>query len=519
MREARTVMIQGVASDVGKSILVAGLCRILAQDGYRVAPFKAQNMALNSFVTATGGEMGRAQAVQAEAACAEPTVDMNPILMKPIADTVAQVVVHGRSVGNLSAQEYMCFKKEAGWKAVRESLRRLREEYDVVVIEGAGSPAEVNLRDDDIVNMPVAVEANAPVLLVGDIDRGGVFAYLVGTLELLEPSERELVKGIIINKFRGHKELLEPGIGMLTRMVGIPVLGVVPYFSDFKLPEEDSLPLREVNPDSRPRAGQIEIAVIYLPHISNFTDFDLFEDEPGVRVRYIPRGESLGRPDAIIIPGTKNTIDDLLYLREIGRVEEIMALAKGGIPVMGICGGYQMLGREIRDPLGVESKSRRVSGLGLLDMVTEFGPQKSTYQVEAVVETDKGLFAGLAGEGLSGYEIHMGISKPGCDLSPLLRIVRRSGREVSLLDGAISHDGLVFGTYLHGIFENDRLRRRFINWLRSRSGLTPVEAPIPCARLERERAYDKLASCLRQSLDMEAIYRLIQVQTVSRSQS
>ncbi|NPV52685.1 MAG: cobyric acid synthase [Firmicutes bacterium] len=512
---AKTVMVQGVASDVGKSVLVAALCRILAQDGYRVAPFKAQNMALNSFVTAGGGEIGRAQAVQAEAARVDPTVDMNPILLKPVEDTVAQVIVHGRAIGNMTAQEYMRFKKHVGWKAITESLRRLREEYNIVVIEGAGSPAEVNLRDNDIVNMPVAVEAGAPVILVGDIDRGGVFAYLVGTLELLEPWERGRIKGIIINKFRGQKELLKPGLDMLTGLVGIPVLGVVPYFMDFRVPEEDSLCARSegVTWSKGVKGEGIEIAVIYLPHISNFTDFDLLETEPETEVHYIRRGESLGRPDAVIIPGTKNTIDDLAYLRETGRAGEIVALSKAGVPVVGICGGYQMLGRELRDPLGLESRRDSIEGLDLLDVVTELQPDKMTHQAEALIEVDHGPFAGLAGRKVKGYEIHMGISRPGPKARPLLRIVSRSGRDVSVSDGAIRGDGLVFGTYLHGIFDNDSFRRRFINWLRERKGLQPLLGPIDSSESEHERAYERLALTVRESIEMELFYRILDSHT------
>jgi adenosylcobyric acid synthase len=412
---AKTLMIQGTASSAGKSLLVAALCCIFHQDGVRVAPFKAQNMALNSFVTRGGHEMGRAQVVQAQAAGLEPCVDMNPILLKPEQDARSQVVVMGKPWATLAAGEYYRRKGEL-WAVVTAALDRLRERYDLVIMEGAGSAAEINLRESDIVNMAVARYANAPVLLVGDIDRGGVFASLVGTMVLLEEDERRLIKGFVINKFRGDAALLHDGLAMLEERTGVPVLGVVPFIRDLQIAEEDSVALEEPWRRLRikPSPGcEVDIAVVRLPRISNFDDFDALALEEGVQVRFIDGPDRLGRPQAIVLPGTKNTITDLLWLRRVGLARAICELAEKGIPVVGICGGYQMLGRTISAPNRVESAEGQVDGLGLLPVDTVFEAVKATYQARARIETDRGFFAKIEGQEIEGYEIHMGHSRGG----------------------------------------------------------------------------------------------------------
>ena len=499
---AKTLMIQGTASSAGKSLLVAALCRIFCQDGVRVAPFKAQNMALNSFVTREGHEMGRAQVVQAQAAGLEPHVDMNPILLKPEQDARSQVVVMGRPWATLAAGEYYRRKGEL-WPVVTAALDRLRERYDLVVIEGAGSPAEINLRDSDIVNMAVARYARAPVLLVGDIDRGGVFASLVGTMVLLEEDERRLIKGFVINKFRGDVALLQDGLTMLEQRTGVPVLGVVPFIRDLQIAEEDSValgePLRRSLESSQGR--EVDIAAIRLPRISNFDDFDALALEEGVQVRFVDGPDQLGHPQAVILPGTKSTIADLLWLRQVGLARALCELAENGTPVVGICGGYQMLGRTISDPKGVGSAEGQVEGLGLLPVDTIFEAVKATYQVRARVETDRGFFAEIEGQEIEGYEIHLGHSRGG---EPAFRLLARGDQLVDAPDGAVDQKGQVFGTYLHGLFDNSNLRRawlRSLGWDASFSGLSMMEV--------REREYDRLAQQVRESLDMEQVYQIV----------
>lgn len=496
---AKPLMIQGTGSFVGKSLIVAGLCRLLRQDGFQVAPFKAQNMALNSFVTLEGGEMGRAQVVQAEAAGLEPHVDMNPILLKPNTDVGAQVILQGRVFGNMNADEYHRFKKEA-LRTVMESYGRLVQKYQVIVIEGAGSPAEINLREGDIANMGMAEAADAPVLLVGDIDKGGVFASLVGTLELLSMEERGRIKGFIINKFRGDPSLLTPGLEFLEKKTGIPVLGVVPYLKDLYLPEEDGVVLENF---SEKEERQVNIAVLYLPHISNFTDFDPLEHEPGVNLRYVQPGQKIGEVDAVVLPGSKNTIEDLLFLKKEGYADEILRLLRSGKMVIGICGGFQMLGKTIQDPFGVETSLGEVEGLGLLNVVTILKKEKTTFQVKAIP---------LSGEKetLKGYEIHMGDTERGTSSQPVFKIIERLKQKVEVEDGAISADGQVWGTYLHGLFENDGFRQSFIESLRKNKGLSSS------TRIEdldykafKERAYEKLAAALRKDLDIKRVYRII----------
>jgi adenosylcobyric acid synthase len=520
---AKTLMIQGTASSAGKSLLVTALCRIFRQDGVRVAPFKAQNMALNSFVTREGHEMGRAQVVQAQAAGLEPHVDMNPILLKPEQGASSQVVVMGKPWATIAAGKYYRRKGEL-WSVVTAALDRLQERYDLVVIEGAGSPAEINLRESDIVNMAVARYARAPVLLVGDIDRGGVFASLVGTMVLLEEDERRLIKGFVINKFRGDVALLNDGLTMLEERTGVPVLGVVPFIRDLQIAEEDSValgePLRRLRPEAQPEGlritlatGQfsmgekpsqgykVDIAVIRLPCISNFDDLDALALEEGVQVRFVDDPDQLGHPQAVVLPGTKSTIADLLWLRRMGLARAICELAQNGIPVVGICGGYQMLGRTISDPNGVESAEGQVEGLGLLPIDTIFSTVKATYQAQARIETKRGFFAEIEGQEVKGYEIHMGHSRGG---EPAFRLLARGDQPVDASDGAVDERGRVFGTYLHGLFDNPNLRRawlRSLGWDAAFSGLRMVEV--------REREYDRLAQEVRGSLDMERIHQIV----------
>ncbi|HJX13752.1 MAG TPA: cobyric acid synthase [Dehalococcoidales bacterium] len=502
MKKARTIMVQGTASSAGKSVLVTALCRIFRQDGHRVAPFKAQNMALNSYVTAEGGEIGRAQAVQAEAAGIPPTVDMNPVLLKPTKDTGCQVVVLGKVARNVSAHDYYDYTPSL-LKTVEGSLARLRAAYDIVVIEGAGSPAEINLKEREIVNMRVARMSGSPVLLVGDIDKGGVFASLVGTLELLDADERDYVKGMVINKFRGDVSLLKPALDFLEKRTGRPVLGVVPYFRDIRIAQEDSVYL-----DERPNGaagGDLTIAVIRLPHISNYDDFDPLEEE-GCTVHYVTQRFELGSPHLIIVPGTKSTVADLAYLRHSGLDRSIVARARAGTPVVGICGGYQMLGRQILDPRGVESENAGVAGLGLLDVVTEFAPEKSTRQVRARVLADAGLLAGTRGLELTGYEIHLGRTLSS-EKAGAFQIVATPQGPADYADGALDAGGRVLGTYIHGLFHNDAFRKTFLGALRNFWGMAagPDGAPP-----EKDKEYDKLAALVRASLDIPRIYRIME---------
>jgi len=490
--------VQGTSSSVGKSVLVAGLCRILRQDGYRVAPFKSQNMALNSYVTAEGGEIGRAQAVQAAAAGIPPSVAMNPVLLKPQADGGSQIVIQGRARGWLSAAEYYRKTPEL-LEVISDSLISLGDEYDIIVIEGAGSPAEINLKEREIVNMRTARLASAPVLLAGDIDRGGVFAAFVGTLALLDDAERAYVKSFIVNKFRGDLKLLLPGLEMLEARTGLPVLGVVPYFRDIRIPEEDSVFLEERrNADGR---DGLEIAVIKLPHISNYDDFDPLEAD-GVNLRYVTRPEDLGNPQLIILPGTKSTVNALNFVRDFGLAAAIRERSSRGVPVIGICGGYQMLGRTILDPDGVESVTSEIKGLGMLDVVTRFAPVKATRQVQGRVTADRGILKGLSSIPVTGYEIHMGQTE-----SPeaVFEIGGTAGGACHA-DGNLSANGNVIGTYLHGIFASAEFRRGLLDNLRRTAGIShegyssDAEMPDP---------YDQLADLLRESLDMTRLYQII----------
>ena len=503
---AKTIMFQGTSSHVGKSILTTALCRIFRQDGYRVVPFKAQNMALNSYVTPSGGEMGRAQVAQAEAAGLEPAVEMNPVLLKPTGNSRSQVIVMGRPIGVMSATEYHAGYSTKLLGVISDCLTELQERFDIVVIEGAGSPAEVNLKANDIVNMRIALMVNAPVFLIADIDRGGAIASVVGTLSLLEPEEQDRVQGIILNKFRGDINLLRPAFDVILEKTGKPVVGVIPHLADIGIDDEDSVSLDDKTSAS---GRELEIAVLRLPKISNFTDFDPLLREPDVSLRYVREGESLGQPDLIILPGSKNTTEDLLYLKEQGFDSQIRQLAKQGTPVIGICGGYQMLGQKLADPLHTESDQDELDGLGLIPAVTTFAPDKVTHQVAAQMGPQPMLGVTRSEARLSGYEIHMGRTEFTGPVSPAFTIVQRSGETVAFEDGCVSADGLVMGTYIHGIFENDGYRRSLLDALRQRKGL-PVLAGEAVSYLERkEAAYNRLADIVRANLDMEHVRRVM----------
>ena len=497
----RALMFVGTASDVGKSVLNAGFCRILRNRGLSVAPFKSQNMALNSFATPEGGEIGRAQAVQAQACRIPPHTDMNPVLLKPNSDTGSQVIVQGKVVGNMSVKEYNAFKPEA-FRTVEESFERLRSAHDFIVIEGAGSIAEINLKSHDIANLRIAEMADCPCILVADIDRGGVFAQIVGTLELLEPGERERVKGVIINKFRGDPSLLGPGIEFVEKRTGVPVLGVVPYFTHFRIPEEDSVALEKRAKGNRQRAKgkTVTIGVVRFPRISNYTDFDALEGEPDVDLRYVREPGEIDGLDILILPGSKSTIGDLAFLVKQGLFQAIREFSG---QVVGICGGYQILGRRVKDPHGVESAVTEADGLGLLDVETVLLTEKETHQAEARLLSAAALAApGCVGT-VSGYEIHMGETALGPGAQPFAQLVRRSGSDVAIPDGAVSSDGRVFGTYLHGIFDNHGFRTAFLNRIRREKGL-----PTQSAESRVEDPFDLLAEHLERHLDMESLLRI-----------
>lgn len=482
---AKNIMIQGTMSNAGKSLLCAGLCRIFRQDGYRVAPFKSQNMALNSFITADGGEMGRAQVVQAEAAGIAPDVRMNPILLKPTTDVGSQVIVNGVVQGNMRAMEYYRRKREFV-PAVLEAYDSLAAENDIIVIEGAGSPAEINLKQEDIVNMGLAKLVDAPVLLVGDIDRGGVFAQLYGTVALLEPEERARIKGTIVNKFRGDKKILEPGLVTLEHLCGVPVAGVIPYVY-VDIDDEDSLSTRFTRNTGR---KDIDLAVIRLPRISNFTDFAPFERFENVSVRYVEKVSDLHDPDMIMLPGTKSTIADLKWLRESGLEAAILKAASAGTPIFGICGGYQMLGRSVSDPEQVEAAGiSEISGMRLLDMDTLFLGEKVQTQTEGIFENIPGLLACLNGLAYQGYEIHMGRS-----------IERRS---------AVTCMGNVYGSYIHGIFDAPGVAEAILGTLCRKKGLDPARLGSFDPKAYKEAQYDKLADAVRSGLDMELVYQVL----------
>jgi adenosylcobyric acid synthase len=505
---ARVVMLQGTASHAGKTVLTAALCRIYARRGLSVSPFKAQNMALNSFVTEDGAEMGRAQAYQARAAGLEAHVDMNPVLLKPSSDATSQVVVMGRPVAHMTVREYHAYQAEA-WPAVTSAFERLRAAHDLIVLEGAGSSAEVNLRGQDIVNMRMALHARSPVLLVGDIDRGGVFASLLGHVELFTPQERDLVAGFVINKMRGDAAQLDPGIEILRERTGIPTLGVVPMLEGWSGDEEDSVALDDGRRRAKPHAP-LRIAVVRLPYLSNSTDVDALAAEPDVDVRFVTTPDELTGAAAIVLPGTKSTIADLDWLRRRGLTDAIRAAAAAGTPVIGLCGGYQLLGRRILDPGRVESDVVAVDGLGLLDAETTFAAGKRTVRAEGMLldrDAEPGAatgpgadLLGPAGTPVRGYEIHMGRTELGPDAAPLLRL--RGAGEAEHLDGAVS--GTVCGTYLHGLFDHPLLRAAFLNGLRAARGLAPRSAALP-----RDGDLDRLADHVEAHLDTAALDAVI----------
>ena len=509
-------MVQGTMSNSGKSFITAGLCRVFAQDGYRTAPFKSQNMALNSYITRDGLEMGRAQVMQAEAAGVEPTADMNPILLKPTSHTGSQVIVNGKVRGQMKAMDYFRHKTEL-IPDIMAAYERLSKQYDIIVIEGAGSPAEINLKENDIVNMGLAKMVDAPVLLVGDIDRGGVFASLYGTVKLLEAEEQSRIRGLIINKFRGDPDILKPGVRMMEELVHIPVVGVVPM-EKIDIDDEDSLSEHLL---AEEMTGGLDVAVIRLPHISNFTDFTPFERLKGVSLRYVDRASKLGNPRLILLPGTKNTMADLRWMRNNGLEERIIRLSREGVSVMGVCGGYQMMGNILSDPEGVEDGGE-MAGMGLLPVRTIFCREKTRTRICGRVIDGR-----LKDCPVEGYEIHMGDSRmegwndgvdekapqlsgnmestggPGA-FSPWISLA--DGR----LDGVINRDETVMGTYLHGIFDTGDFLTRLIAPLVGEQDVNGQNfGPVPDMKAYKEAEYDKLADLVRKSLDMEKIYQMI----------
>lgn len=488
---AECIMVQGTMSGVGKSVLCAALCHIFKQDGLRVAPFKSQNMALNSYVTRDGLEMGRAQVMQAQAAGVEPDVRMNPILLKPCSDTGSQVIVNGEVFGQMPAADYFRYKSRL-IPDILAAYNSLASEFDVIVIEGAGSPAEINLKENDIVNMGLARLVDAPVLLAGDIDRGGVFAQLYGTAALLEPDERARIKGLIINKFRGDVEILHPGLTMLEEKTGLPVLGVVPWLR-LDVDDEDSLaPSLDRTTSHKP----LDVAVVRLPRISNFTDFAPLEAHPMIGVRYVRRSDELGDPDLLVLPGTKNTINDLLWLRQSGLESAVKRLATNGTPVLGICGGYQMLGRTLSDPEGTEGDvPQTLHGLGLLPVNTVFEPRKTRTRVQGAI-----LAPSFAGSRVDGYEIHTG--RTTVQGTPFCRL------DNGQLDGCVSGD--TYGTYLHGIFDSGEVTGALIRLLCKKKGLDYAGSTPLDRKTYLDRQYDLLADSVRSALDMNAVYRILE---------
>ncbi|WP_036480257.1 cobyric acid synthase CobQ [Myxosarcina sp. GI1] len=487
----KAIMVVGTTSHAGKSFLTAALCRILARQGWRVTPFKGQNMALNAYVTATGGEIGYAQAVQAWAAGVVPQIDMNPILLKPQGNMTSQIVIKGKAVGATKAADYYEKYFDLGWEVIQESLYRLSLEFDLVICEGAGSPAEINLKHRDLANMRVAKHLRAATILVVDIERGGAFAHVVGTLELLEPEERSLVKGIVINKFRGDKKLLDPGIEWLEKHTGIPVLGVIPW-QETALPAEDSLDLLERN--YRPNPNNINISIIRLPRIANFTDFDPLNAESTVSVKYVGIHETLGHPDAVIIPGTKTTISDMLALEQSGMAQQIKEYAAAGGTVLGICGGYQILGQQIIDPEGIEGEAGEFEALGLMPISTILANNKVARQRQVVSNLPQ------AGLPVDGYEIHQGRSR-----------INRKFRDIESDYQAIFDDhnlGMtdksqsIWGCYIHGLFDNGAWRRSWLNQLRKQRGMPSLATGIANYREQRETALNEIAQMVEKHLDL-----------------
>jgi adenosylcobyric acid synthase len=498
---AKTIMIQGTASNVGKSIVTTALCRILKRRGFKVAPFKAQNMANNSYVTIEGGEIGRAQAVQALASGVLPSQCMNPILLKPSSDRTSQVVVMGKPAYTLSAKEYQ-LKKIDLLSIVEKALNQLREEFDIVVIEGAGSPAEINMKEKDIVNMRVAKMVGAPVILVADIDKGGVFAQIIGTYELLDPDEKNLVKGFLINKFRGDKDILMPGIQWIERRMGKPCLGVIPMIKNLEIDQEDGVVLDELACPVGRSSNKILIQVIRLPRISNFTDFEVLSREKDVELQYIEKPDRHCLPDVLILPGTKSTMADLQFLRSTGFEEYIQRCVKFGVMILGICGGYQMLGDTIEDPQRMESSELSIHGLGLLRMKTIFKQEKTTVQIKAVhLESQCPI---------EGYEIHMGHSIHNNGNSSFCRVIERQGQKVDDPEGShkilADEQSHILGTYIHGLFDNSEFRRYFLNQIRKKIGLELLPSQIMS---DPRNVYDALADAFEEHLDMNILNEIL----------
>lgn len=491
----KSLMIQGTASDSGKSIIVAGLCRIFHQDGLKVMPFKSQNMALNSYITLDGKEMGRAQVFQAEAAGIEPDARMNPVLLKPTSDRKSQVIFNGKVLCDMDAVEYHEFKPQLVEK-ISALYQELQQENDVIVLEGAGSPAEINLNSRDIANMGMAKIADAPVILVADIDKGGVFASIYGTIHLLEPEERARIKGIIINKFRGDIALLDPGLKMIEDLTDVPVVGVIPY-AQLNIEDEDSVALSKVNRLYNPQK-ELDIAVIGLSKMSNFTDFKSLESEPDVSVRYVFPNDQLGSPDILILPGSKNTLEDCLYLKDSGMAKEIQRVRDEGKMIFGICGGFQLLGKMLHDPNQVESSHGSLEGLGLLNTETYFESEKTTTRVEAEAEDER----------ISGYEIHMGRTE-NHEEQYFAHIISANGRTIARDDGAVSFDRKVIGTYLHGVFDNSAWRRNLLNQVRTAKELAPIEEIAMPYHEYKNQQYDKLADLIRENVDLDKIYQIM----------
>lgn len=502
---AKAIMVQGTMSNAGKSLVTAGLCRVFNQDGKKVAPFKSQNMALNSFITKEGAEMGRAQVVQAEAANIEPSALMNPILLKPTSDSGSQVIVNGEAIGTMTAAEYFKFKTNL-IPDIMKAYNQLDTAYDVIVLEGAGSPAEINLKTQDIVNMGMAKMAKAPVLLVADIDRGGVFASIYGTLMLMDEDERAMVKGVIINKFRGDVDILRPGLDMIEAKTGVPVVGVLPMLH-VDIEDEDSLSERLT---AHTEVKLVDIAVVRIPRMSNYTDFNVFELIPGVSLRYVTSVKELGHPDMIIIPGTKNTIGDLKWLRQSGLEAEIKKKASEGTVIFGVCGGYQMLGKNISDPYGVE-EGGDTPGIGLLDVETIFAEKKRTIQMSGKFAAVQGIFAKLSNKPLVGYEIHSGVTNFAAENAMTeIKPIHEAGE--AMLEGSqnITENMNVYGTYVHGIFDGDGIAAAVVEALLAKKGMKMEDIKTVNFADYKKQQYDILADSIRKNLDMEKIYAILE---------
>lgn len=518
IRPGRTIMVQGTASDVGKSLVTAALCRLFTQDGWQTAPFKSQNMSNNSYVTWDGKEIGRAQGMQADACGVQATTDMNPILLKPTKEMSSQVVVHGKPLREYEAREYRESYLPTAGGIARDALGRLREAFDIVVLEGAGSPAEINLKDRDIVNMRMAAWADAPVILVADIDRGGVFASIVGTIELLEPEERDRIRGVIINKFRGDVSLLRPGLDWLEERTGKPVIGVLPWLPGLELEAEDSLSLeRGIEPDIAEStsmgncdlrtSGRLDIAIVRLPRIANFTDADPLRFEEDVTIRFVEKPSQWGAPDAVIIPGSKNTLEDLAWLRTQGLAELFLQHVESGGWAAGLCGGYEMLGKKLLDPLHTESELEKAEGLGVFPFEVIFTEEKRTLRVEGCGS----LLDPPLAMPVEGYEIHMGRVKwlePAGRRPFQIRMKLADQAEPLSDEGAMTPDGRVWGTFIHGIMHNDDLRRQWLNAIRGSKGWNPLPAKLRF-RARREEAFDRLAACARAHLNVPLIYQML----------